>query len=204
MKNGLVHGFGINDADYPVTSNSLIEGKWRQVWICPFFSRWRAMISRCYSKSRISRFPSYKACTVSAEWSRFSEFRSWMDSQEWHGYELDKDILCKGNKLYSPDKCVFIEPRLNRFIIDRGSDRGDYPIGVYWHKGANKFASACRNPFHDKIEHLGYFSTAENAHIAWRERKHKLSCAYADLHKDPRIAEALRKRYLTQAGDING
>jgi hypothetical protein len=58
-----------------------------------------------------------------------------------------------------------------------------------------RFRSYCGNPFTGKVEHLGYFNNPEDAHEAWRQRKHELACRYADEQADERVAKALRERF---------
>ena len=98
-------GFGINDADYVVNSRSSTP--------CPFYRTWVGMIRRCYSPVEHKNQPSYIDCTVCREWAYFSNFRSWMLQQNWKGLDLDKDILVKGNKVYSPSTCIFVPRKLN-------------------------------------------------------------------------------------------
>lgn len=194
-KTKLVYGAGLNDADYVPEVKVFINGKQKRIWYCPFFITWRSMLQRCFSQLCQSRHPTYINCSVSPEWLLFSEFRKWMNNQPWEGNDLDKDILHPGNKQYGPDKCVFVSTALNNFLLDRGASRGNYPIGVSFHKQRSKFIAQCRNPFTGKKEFLGYFNWPDEAHEAWRKRKHELACIYADMQTDERIAEALRKRY---------
>lgn len=84
------------------------------------------------------------------------------------------------------------------FMTDRAAARGEWPIGVSWQKSAGKFKAYCHNPFTCKQEHLGMFTDHDAAHEVWRARKHELSCQYADRQTDPRIANALRKRYSSE------
>ena len=118
-----------------------------------------------------------------------------MEEQDWKGKCLDKDIITPGNKLYSPETCAFVLNETNLFVIARDACRGDYPIGVDLHKSTGKYRALCRNPFSGKQEHLGYFSTPEEAHEAWRKCKHDLAQRVAAKESDPRVVEALRKRY---------
>lgn len=187
----LVYGVGINDAGRPVTSE--LNGK---MVMCPFYAKWRAMLQRCYDSKLHLRRPTYVGCSVTEEWLLFSNFERWMKTQDWEGKELDKDLLKVGNKLYSPDFCIFIPPELNSFTIDLGASRGEYPLGVYFDKGSGKFKAQCRNPLIGRQEYLGLFDTPEEAHLAWKKRKHELACIYADQQTDLRVAEALRVRYL--------
>ena len=196
----LVCGVGINDADYVVKKQETIgyvNGKRKQklIWVCPFYRTWKGVLERCYSTKTQDNHPTYRGCTVSDEWLTFSVFKNWMEKQDWEDNQLDKDLLIEGNKVYSPETCVFVSGMVNNFTIDGGAARGECPIGVYWNKGEGKFKSQCRNPFTKKQEHLGYFTCEQEAHQAWL--KHKLGLAHelAAIQTDPRVAEALINRY---------
>lgn len=154
------------------------------------------MLGRCYDEGFQSRLPSYKGCHVTEDWLYLSKFENWLLTQDWKGKQLDKDILFPNNKLYSPETCVFVDAKLNTFLVDRASARGLYPIGVEWSKSRNKFRARCSNPFIGKTEHLGYFYDPMVAHLVWKKRKHEHALTYAEQQTDPRIAEALRTRYL--------
>jgi hypothetical protein len=193
-KSRLVFGVGVNDSELPVY-------KYKDrilVWQCQFYRAWNNMLKRCYSTELMLRHPTYIGCSVDPEWIYFSAFRSWMQSKDWDGMHLDKDILFPGNKMYSPDTCIFVSPALNIFLIDRGLDRGEWPIGVCWHKNVGGFTANCSNPFTGQRDHLGVFSSPDDAHEAWRRRKHQHALRYADMQTDPRIAEALRTRFAKQ------
>lgn len=196
----LVYGIGINDADYAVVKWRPIEyangqRKRELVWICPFYRVWQSMLMRCYSTKYQERYPTYIGCTVSGEWLLFSNFRAWMDKQDWEGMQLDKDLLLEGNKVYGAEKCVFVSRMVNIFTIDRGNDRGEWLIGVDWYKRKNKFRSSCSNPFTKKREHLGYFTCEQEAHQEWLKRKLELAYELAAIQTDQRVAKALIKRY---------
>ena len=57
---------------------------------------------------------------------------------------------------------------------------------------AGGFATCCRSR---RTESLGLFSTPGEAHEAWRKRKHEIAQLVAATESDPRIVEALKKRY---------
>lgn len=187
----LIQGVGINDADYPVCRKE--NGK--QVWRCPYYETWTGMLKRGYSDKLKNKYPTYQDVTVCEEWHSFMRFRAWMESQDWEGKHLDKDILLQGNKMYSPTTCVFVDGSVNLFLTDRAAARGEWPIGVYWHEQKQKFRSQCNNPFTKKREHLGYFHCPSQAHQAWKKRKHELAYQLAEIQTDQRVAEALRTRY---------
>lgn len=108
----LISGFGINDADYPVSSSKSKSGNY-----CPYYARWVSMIYRCYGNPSGYKAPGYDDCTVCDEWKSFMSFRVWMAKQDWEGNQLDKDIINYGSKVYSPDTCAFIPKDVNCAII---------------------------------------------------------------------------------------
>lgn len=188
-ENRLIYGVGINDADYVVQPT--INGK-RE--ICPFYRLWFNMIKRCYSMKYQVRYPTYIGCSVCDEWLTFLNFKAWVQTQNWEGKELDKDLLLEDNKVYSPETCIFVDHVVNTFTLNRAADRGNHPIGVDILKHGG-FRARCNNPFSGKSEYLGQFTCPNQAHEAWRKRKHELACQLADLQSDDRVADALRMRY---------
>lgn len=172
----LVQGVGVNDANYNVIVQEIIgyvDGKPKRklVWRCPLHLTWAHVLERCYNKKWKEKYPAYKDCTVCEEWLLFSTFKSWMETQDWEGKHLDKDILFQDNKLYSPETCVFVTRQVNNFLIDRRGDRGKYKIGCSWDKRSSVYRSFCNNPLTAKQEHLGGFDTEQGAHEAWLAKK---------------------------------
>lgn len=195
----LVYGVGINDADYAVTEWETIEvngvRKQKLVWECPYYRTWHSMLKRCYSTKYQDTSPTYKGCSVSEEWLRFSIFKRWMEQQDFVGKQLDKDILFEGNKIYSTETCVFVSRVVNNFTTDSGAARGEWLIGVCWNKGEDKFMSRCRNPFTKRNEHLGYFTCELEANQTWLKRKLELAHLLASEQTDERVGKALIERY---------
>lgn len=197
----LIYGIGINDADYVTQINetvSYVDGKQKQkrIWTCPFYITWREMLRRCYSSKYKAHKPTYIGCYVWAEWLLFSNFKSWMQTQDWQGNQLDKDLLFQGNKVYSPETCLFVSGQVNNFLIDSGAARGEYMIGVCWDAASSKFMAQCRNPFTKKGETLGRFASEIEAHKAWLTRKLEHVHRLAELQTDERVAKALINRYI--------
>lgn len=190
----LVIGVGINDSEKPISGCKRV-GSRRIQWTCPFYKEWSGMLRRCYSEKALERRGKYKGCEVCEEWKVFSNFRDWMESQDWAGNQLDKDIIVEGNNIYSPETCAFVSHELNKFLCDSGASRGKWPIGAYFHKGRGMFKAQCSNPFTKKREHLGFFATPEEASIAWLKKKHEISCLYAAMQSDIRVSNALMSRF---------
>lgn len=189
------YGVGVNDIGYrPNIGSIVVDGKVKNLR-CQIYDTWFYMIKRCYSAERQQLSPAYIGCTVSPEWHLFSNFKAWMESQDWKGKQLDKDLLVPGNTVYSPETCVFLGSEVNKLMSRGAASLGGGLIGCTKKSGISKFIAQCRNPVSGKRKHLGSFDTAEQAHEAWREFKHSLALMYADRESDPRIADALRTRY---------
>ena len=197
----LKYGVGINDADYVLRIYEELprtNGKRNQklIWRCPFYGRWVNMLQRCYSKFCQEKQPSYKGCSVCEEWLTFSNFKSCMEQQDWEGCDLDKDLLVKGNKIYSPETCVFIDKRLNKFLVKRDKCRGDYPLGVSYHTNPKRI-SPLKHPYRADISDrgericLGHYLTPEEAHKAWQKAKIKKAQDLAASQTDERIVQGL-------------
>ena len=197
-----VYGIGVNDVNYSVqlkTTIGRLNGKQQTklIWICPFYSCWKGMLQRCYSDKYKSKWKTYVNCSVDERFHRLTTFKFWMEQQSWEGKHLDKDIIIPNNKLYSPETCAFVLPRTNTFICDRSNGRGNLPVGVT--KSSNStYRSRCNDPFSNSEQWLGTFATKGEAHEAWRKRKHELAQLVAETESDPRVVEALKKRYSVE------
>ena len=172
----LVYGIGINDADYVVEQR--VGGKRT---VCPSYRKWVDMLTRCYSAKYHEKHTTYSGCSVTEEWLTFSNFKRWMDRQEWEGMQLDKDLLVEGNKIYNPKHCLFIPSKLNTLLTDSSAIRGEWPIGVSFNKKAGKFRASCSVDGKDK--HLGLFSTPTLASAAYKEFKSILIADVAGQYK---------------------
>ena len=207
MKKKLAYGVGVNDADYFVQKfESYIDlngqKKRRLLWTCPFYLKWTNMLKRCYSEKYHEKSPTYKDCTVCEEWLTFSNFKKWMESKDYQGKQLDKDLIEEGNKIYSPEKCLFVSQRVNSFMTSRKSSRGDCLLGVCWNKRDKKFHSQCMNPFTKKPEYLGYFTNELEAHKAWKKRKLELAIELSELPESKYLGDLLIKRYTFEENEI--
>ena len=99
--------------------------------------------------------------------------------------DLDKDILVKGNKIYSPETCMFVPQNINKLFTKSNKIRGKYPIGVYFNKNANKFKAQCRIFYNGKTqqESLGLYNTIEDAFNAYKQFKEANIKQMADEYK---------------------
>ena len=160
----LIWSVGINDSNYKITSDE--DGKRK---VCPYYSRWYHILRRCYDKKFHQYNPCYKNCYVADEWKLFSNFKLWMESQDWKGNELDKDLLIPGNKIYGPDTCIFVSHKVNSFLTIGTSKYNKYPLGCHYKKSTGKFYSRIEVD-NTKII-LGIFDTPIEAHRKWQLKK---------------------------------
>lgn len=205
-KRGLILGAGINDADYPTqqtTKNS--EGKRVNVWVCPYYDCWTSMLDRCLSDKRKAKFHTYKDATCCKEWLLFSNFKSWMEQQDWEGKYLDKDLLVYQNKIYSPETCVFVPFEINNFLLTSKSSRGDLPLGVTRvskihgkYTPTKQYAASCGHTFTKNNKRtsvrLGQYLTVKEAHFAWKTEKLRLTHILLEKYKnDNKITKGLNR-----------
>ena len=181
-----VQGVGINDADYVVQPQ---VGE-KQV-CCIYYTKWLSMLKRCYYDKYQKTQHTYIGCSVCDEWLTFSNFKSWMETQDWEDKELDKDLLVYQNKVYSPETCCFIMKKLNAFLLTTKASRGSFPLGVDYCKG--KYRSSSH--YGGKQIHLGYFNNPKDAHRAWQKAKAALAFDLAFEQTDERIKQGLMRVY---------
>ena len=109
---------------------------------------------------------------------------------------LDKDILFKDSKIYSPETCVFVPQRINALFVKSNGTRGDHPIGVYFHKREQKYVAQCRVLERDQQKFLGYFNTPKEAFQRYKEFKEEYIKQVAEEYKDKipmKLYEAMLK-----------
>lgn len=146
------------------------------------YKRWKEMLNRCYNKSN-SSYKNYgaKGVYVCDEWHNYQNYAKWWEENCTNDKQVvDKDILYKGNKCYSPENCCFVSSDINTLFTSRKHERGEYPIGVRIKEG---HIIAQINYMGKKI-HLGTFSTVEDAFKAYKIVKEKCIKEYADNHKE--------------------
>jgi hypothetical protein len=106
--------------------------------------------------------------------------------------QLDKDILIKGNKVYSKDTCVLVPPDINKLLLNSKNIRGKYPVGVWYDASRDKYATEIKK--HGKKKHLGRYDTPEEAFGVYKIAKESHIKEMAELYKselDPRAYNAL-------------
>ena len=156
------------------------------------YQTWKGMLERCYDDKLHKKEPTYKNCEVCKEWYNFQNFAKWyynnyyeIEGQKIH---LDKDILCKGNKIYSPENCIFVPNNINVLFTKSDKSRGNYPIGVHYNKQNKKFVAQCNIYDYEenktKKKYLGLYDTVEKAFEVYKEFKERYIKQVADYYKE--------------------
>lgn len=121
------------------------------------------------------KFPTYSM--VENGFNGFQEFASWCQEQtgymERDGFNvfwaLDKDILIKGNKIYSCDTCCFVPGEINSLLIKNDAIRGNLPIGVCFNNKTGKFQASLKS--NGKNKNLGQYSSCDEAFSSYKVAK---------------------------------
>ena len=164
---------------------------------------WSSMLQRCYSTIYQQKRPTYKGCGVSNSFRTYSYFKDWCGKQvgfnqlddEGKYFALDKDILIKGNKVYSEDTCCFVPQEVNSLLVNRKGGRGNTLIGVSYHKRSKKFVVKLSTG-KGVQSNLGSFDTEVEAFKVYKQAKEKHIKEVANKWKgqiDGRVYEALIK-----------
>lgn len=145
---------------------SSINGRTPLVYEC-----WNSILKRCHNKNKLEKRPTYKGVTICEEWKCLQNFGVWYDENFKNTFtgrwELDKDILFKGNKIYSPETCCFVPAEINSLFTKNNARRGKYPIGVS--KKGKKYRSQIQ--ISGSVDWLGDFDTIEEAFKAYKTAK---------------------------------
>ena len=182
-----VHGIGVSGTKYPSRVNGVLIKE---------YGLWSNMLERCYNDVYKKKKPTYESCEVSDNFKSYEYFYEWCNNQfgfnnkDW---QLDKDLLIKGNKVYSENSCVFIPQEINTLLTKREASRGEHLIGVSWCRRDKAFKARV-NKNKGKQEHLGLFKTETEAFNAYKVAKEAFIKEQANGWKgkiDGRAYEAL-------------
>ena len=149
-----------------------------------YYYKWQGMLERCYSNKALERKSNYKGVTVCEEWHNFQVFAQWFEEnfslETMQGWHLDKDILAKGNKIYSPETCCIVPIEINNIFVRNRHIKRTLPIGVR-KVGIKYVAEIC---IFNKNKNLGVFKTIEEAFQVYKTAKEQYIKEVADKWKD--------------------
>lgn len=187
QKGELIYGIGHVDYSLPITKNGKKVKE---------YEAWRSMLKRCLDDGYLEREPTYNGCSISEEWTYYKNFYNWITSQEnykqWKkggkGWAIDKDIIHKGNKIYSSENCFLVPQNINNLFTTRKLHRGEYPIGVSYSKKNNKFLAYCSDPFRERNDggryigqYLGSYTNQKDAFYAYKVYKENIIRKVAEI-----------------------
>lgn len=179
-----IYGVGIND------TLKLSNTKPHKLWL--------GILERCYSEKTKEKRKTYIGCSVCEEWLLFSNFKKWFDENYIEGWHLDKDILVKGNRVYSPQTCCFVPQEINSLLTNRRLHRGKLPVGVK--RSGKFFVSECQNGG-TRIRVYGH-KTVEDAFVCYKELKEERIKNMANKWKE-RLSENVYEALCNYKIDFN-
>ena len=124
-----VYGVGMLGIKYSSKENGKATKEYRT---------WLNILKRCFDERTKDKNPTYKDVTCCEEWLLYENFYEWLHEQEnfnkWlknDEWAIDKDILIKGNKVYSPNACCLVPQNVNmlfakkkeRYFTNRSSQK---------------------------------------------------------------------------------
>lgn len=148
------------------------------------YLRWHDMMNRCYNEKFHERNPQYKGCTVCEEWLNYSNFKVWYDQHKIVGMklDLDKDILFKGNMVYSPETVAFVPHEINTLFLNGKKNRGDLPLGVNFDTSKGKYRA--QMAYMGRTKKLGTFDDIDLAFAKYKQYKEDFIRKMAEQYRD--------------------
>ena len=175
-----IFGVGILGTKYSSKKDKVIVKEYRV---------WYDMLQRCYDDKYKKEHPTYQNAICCNEWLNYENFYEWIHSQKnfekWlkgERWAIDKDILVKHNRIYSPDTCCLVPQNVNSLFITNKKVRGSLPIGVI--KLKNGFRASCKNPFTNKNQWIDLCETEICAFQQYKTFKENIIKQIAQIEYD--------------------
>ena len=171
----------VGEGKYKITENNKAT---------KYYIHWKGILERCYDEKRINKYPRYKGCSMKEEWLNFQIFSKWLDdnyySIEGQRMCIDKDILIKGNKIYSPETCLVVPNNINVLFTKSDKTRGNCLIGVDFHKSSGKYRARCSVETDSGYKNitLGFYETEIEAFNVYKEFKENHIKEVAEKYKN--------------------
>lgn len=164
------------------------------------YNIWHNLLKRCYSEDYHSRCSTYRECEVSDNFKYYPYFKEWCNKQVGFNaadasgkrFALDKDILVKGNKIYSENTCCFVPQEINGLLINTMYKNREKTIGVCTNNNVEGYYVSCKNDRGILLYEM--FTTPEEAFLAYKQAKELHIKEVANKWKDqidPRVYNAL-------------
>ncbi len=153
--------------------------------ITPEYKLWCLMLNRCYGKTNRNNLSAYENCTVSENFKNFTYFKDWCNKQVGFNeplFQLDKDLLMRGNRIYSENTCCFIPQEINVAISVKKDKANSLPVGFsnYTTQGKFRVELSKRNV----SVYLGVYDTIEEGMYVYKQAKEAYIKELANKWKD--------------------
>lgn len=168
-----LYGVGINDYEGRICDGI---GK-----VATFYTTWANMIARCYSNKVKNKNPTYNDCYSCEKWHRLKNFKVFFDDNYKDGYDLDKDLLVKGNKVYSPETCVFLPREINSFLSNKYTCKNKLYAGITWRESIRKYQ--VRIGIEGNSVHLGVFENIDDVVEVYKKAREQEAKKLANKYK---------------------
>lgn len=127
----MVCGIGyLGDGPYNTKSS------WQGIKI---YNRWTNILNRVVLSKDNHHI--YSTCSLHPDWLNFQNFASWFVENYVVNWQIDKDILKQGNKIYGPDTCCFVPKEINVLIQQANNfaiRKGKYLVRISLTESHNK------------------------------------------------------------------
>ena len=168
VKRGDVRGCGcLNGVNHGLSKN----------W---FYSRWNAMIQRCYNPKH-QAYHTYEArgIKICDEWLIVKNFIEWAEETYIEGYTIDRIDNDKG---YSSDNCRWADASTQNINQRKQKNNTSGYVGIGWNKQISRWKASIY--INKKRIDLGHFKDkmdavkARDSYIKKNDLSHKLSTEY--------------------------
>lgn len=156
------------------------------------YDKWTKILQRCYDEKSRDKYKTYKGCTVEERWKCFEFFeKDYEELVKENNFPenivlyLDKDIISKGNKVYSKENCVIVDNRINCLFTYKQNNSKKLPTGVYQQGRNGKYSvkmHIMRNDFRGSIN-IGLYKTLEEALESYKNAKENYIKQVADEYE---------------------
>lgn len=190
----------IKNKNYPLVYGvgCIGYGKYSRKTHTVFYDLWNGMIGRCYDKKELNRRPTYSDCSVDEYFLNFQNFAKWCDDNYIIGFRIDKDILFKGNRVYSAKTCCFVPVEINGLFVLCNKNRGKYPLSV----SKTEYGKFISNSNSLSIGYLGTYDCPIDAFNAYKIAKENRIKVLANKFKD-KITPECYNALMNWTIDIN-
>lgn len=171
---------------------------------------WAKMMQRAYCEKYKTEHPTYENVTVCDEWLNYQNFADWCVNRKQYGklkFNLDKDIILRGNKIYAPERCSLVPQRINKLLVTKNLVEPVVPLGVKIirdkiSKEITGYTAACADD--GKDVYFGYYKNIHNAFHAYKKGKEALIKSVANSCKDDLDNAVYAALICYNVVDVNG